>query len=647
MAMSQAEKSAPRNKSLCLIIAYTEEHLGEWKDKAAQDQAFAAFLERKPLYYIPSQKSTREAFDVPNLRKAISQAIQAHRTPGPKGIAAFFSSGVAIFDERWLSEIGWKPKAAADQTSLNIDLRPRAERKRPASVQESASPPSFEELSSVPEHKKRKFALQKKGTDTNTNDEGASGETLHARAETVAEPYGTAATESSNSNQQIPGATKQSRPASSSLGESSRRDISRVPEQVSAPIQISDDEATVASSNQSDGRATVQHVSGAAKQSEGARLSADRSNKRADGRMAGPQAETEGTCMQQKTIPDGWSGKRQHAQGTAGQCDVAEPGADDLSKRANGQAIEVQAGINQTVVPQQKRAANGGSDVRTPPRKGRSELIMDVGGDRKERAIGGILKSVLIAVELYLKQYGVEGRAPADFDQGAKHELEALYATFFGTKDWKGRLVQLADREHPFTLDVRDVLVGLLGASVYQDILSKNLPWSISAQLQEALGPDIKYLQKMFDADGSNLKHASYYQIYDEDFQQTTVAEHARVLAKNLVLTLMPHFSRLEREQGVYNPQPWLRQIESAFAQAIVLRQQMDCSEFATYKAVWFAGDEMFDPAMHNTNSTDGRPATVIVTLLPGIHTTTVEGASYFIANAEVVAHAHASASQN
>jgi len=276
----------------------------------------------------------------------------------------------------------------------------------------------------------------------------------------------------------------------------------------------------------------------------------------------------------------------------------------------------------------------------------REEMIMDLGSDRISQAMSAIQSDIRVAVELYLKQYNIDGQAPADFELVPKQGLSALYASLFGTEDWRGRLVQLQTRQPPFELRTRDVLFGLFGNGFFKKVLLDSLPWDLTRRLHDALGWDVKYVQKDIDITGQDrdhfLKLQSYLQICDKEFQETTVAKSARTLAQTLVLTLQQHLRRLPKlptQSRSAEEYPWLEHIESAIKRTIIMKQKMKCSEWATYRPFWSASGDAFETEKHDTDSIVSSAASIVLTLLPGIQSSREDKLS-FPARAMVVTQA-------
>lgn len=595
--VTASERTAPQYESFCRIFAYVEEHVGEWEDKPAQERAFAEYLKQNPLYYIPGGTTTRKAYSAHYLRDTIGWMISKHqKSTGAKAVLAdFFKAGIKIFDDKWLAKIGWRPKPPANKVP-KLKLVRQPERKRPASamgLEGSASVMELEssasdtqEPQSEPDSKKRRVG------------HGASHEKaiILSSPTTPGQPNKDVSAHVATPDVTVPapGRTTQA-PVGAGEERMPGQPNSDVPAHVAEPSVI-----------------VSQALSGTGEEREMTRPTADQPDRAGD---QSPESDNQAMNVDY------------HAMAGIVAANV----------RRMNVPVEEQAGVMKELWSDMvDEMLEAKKKMRSPASKERE--VLDVGGGDNGKILSSILSSVECAVELYLKQHGVAGLAAADFDPYAKGELAALYSTLFGTEDWKERLIQLLSRQHE--LGVRDILVGLIGASVYKNVLLSILPWDMTSQIREVLQDSWKYMQPMFDANLYETKRASFHQICDKGFRKTVVAEHARTLARDLVLILQPHFRLLARKPRTNNENlPWVGKIEEAFAAAIELKQHMDCSDWIVYRPVWYAGDEAFDEESHSQNSTNGRPATVIVTLFPGLLATTARG-SYNVAKAEVVAQA-------
>jgi len=96
---------AVRNEALRQTLIFVSKHLGEWKDKPAQEQAFANFLKENPLYH---HHGTNELHTKETLRKVITNVVCNNRPKRTSYLLQdFFIVGAAVFKDSLLEDIGW------------------------------------------------------------------------------------------------------------------------------------------------------------------------------------------------------------------------------------------------------------------------------------------------------------------------------------------------------------------------------------------------------------------------------------------------------------------------------------------------------------------------------------------------------------
>ena len=241
------------------------------------------------------------------------------------------------------------------------------------------------------------------------------------------------------------------------------------------------------------------------------------------------------------------------------------------------------------------------------------DIMQNIYGD-----IGGALVS-------YMSDHGCHGQQPAEFEIDPPKELEDLYEVFLGTKDWRGRLLELQNCAVPCTPPALFVIRGLVGAALHKEVFLTQLPWDLEHQFREALGENVDLWEEAMDERGyrlsDKLKHVAYKQIRDKRFRDTTVSEHARKLAQRLVLTLKPHLVGLPKlpTRKPFHQCELVNDLERVFREGLILKQKMESADYATYEYLWFEGEEQYDRRRMAGTNVEGNTGFVVVTLSTGI----------------------------
>ncbi|KAI7225701.1 hypothetical protein KC330_g9066 [Hortaea werneckii] len=152
--------------------------------------------------------------------------------------------------------------------------------------------------------------------------------------------------------------------------------------------------------------------------------------------------------------------------------------------------------------------------------------------------------------QLFLSS-GIEIGHPAEFEPTLVLELEKLYESALGTKDWRSRAVELQMHGIPRAFDL---LIALVGAAVHRWVLDHVHPWR---------GPALEYLGSQLHrrhVDRVVAQHtgmevntlfrlAAISELQDPAYDSAEVRPEARRLAGDLKLFLAQHLRRLFRNQ--------------------------------------------------------------------------------------------------
>ncbi|KXT18494.1 hypothetical protein AC579_2267 [Pseudocercospora musae] len=205
-----------------------------------------------------------------------------------------------------------------------------------------------------------------------------------------------------------------------------------------------------------------------------------------------------------------------------------------------------------------------------------------------------IRSEIELAMLEYCKENGVDSDASSTFVHKPEKELELLYKLLFG-EEWQLHTVDLLDRG--VTVQQDYLLMGLFGAAIHDSVLRATLPWDVKTKFRASFGTDLEYASLVVDDLGHDLdevlKHIAGKQILDPKFQDTHVAEYAKNLVGELVLTLQPHLRQMTRREekgGSAKPvqgQNWHRRVEKAFKSAIIIKQLTEASSLGPFGFAW------------------------------------------------------------
>ncbi|KAK5127451.1 hypothetical protein LTR85_006790 [Meristemomyces frigidus] len=345
-----------------------------------------------------------------------------------------------------------------------------------------------------------------------------------------------------------------------------------------------------------------------------------------------------------------------HAEAVAAAIDPEEVAKGPNSTPTSNNATEAAQGLlvngRPSSMPSLRQAAGSGAPINlnVPPSEvplahkpaDPVDMMWGIMCERIEFNNSCVWGNIEQAEACYTRANNVNHAANTLFVSDPSRELEELYKTMFGTEDWRARALELQSREQPFQLWQCDAIRGLISAAVYSKIYKARLPWDIGDRLKESLGTDVQYVDNVMHMRGHPyemmLKHASWKQIVDVEFQETVVKPYAHDLAQQVAMTLLPQFRLFAKHP---NPKPyqeskWLECMELAFKQAIVFKQKLESSEKGTFEFVWLKGDEDFQRSRHMSDY-EWSTGNVCVTIYPGVLTQRQNG-PYFVERVRVIA---------
>lgn len=182
-----------------------------------------------------------------------------------------------------------------------------------------------------------------------------------------------------------------------------------------------------------------------------------------------------------------------------------------------------------------------------------------------------------------------------------QEKLEVLYARIFGTTDWKRRWLEARIRPESYRFRFEEFITSLIGAGVYEAVLSRSTPWDLRARVKESLGDTFRYMEgiRAEVRIEESLKFVQYAMIQEGRFDDEINA-HARNLCNDLADTLMPQLDVWKAQQvrqfgsigDAKVPLRWLTQLENVIRKALkvkLLAETFDdrLYDFAALEFVW------------------------------------------------------------
>ncbi|KAK3626743.1 hypothetical protein LTR56_015839 [Elasticomyces elasticus] len=206
-------------------------------------------------------------------------------------------------------------------------------------------------------------------------------------------------------------------------------------------------------------------------------------------------------------------------------------------------------------------------------------------------------------------------------------DLEELYSRLLSTDTWQLKLIELQSRQDTVVLRARKAVSGLLAAAVTKEVFEKATPWDAERKFDDALSEETKYFEETMKQRGypwrDSLKHAAWIQAEDKDFQQRVMKPYADKLAHKTMRTMLPHLNSMTHDpkpsQELSFEPEWMRDLEVAFLQALVLKSKLDAACDATFEYYWLEPDSPYVPGDMQPTSQNGRPESVIHALMPGV----------------------------
>ncbi|KAK5728204.1 hypothetical protein LTR17_012109 [Elasticomyces elasticus] len=226
-------------------------------------------------------------------------------------------------------------------------------------------------------------------------------------------------------------------------------------------------------------------------------------------------------------------------------------------------------------------------------------------------------------VAVWCQAHGRDINSEAVFVAKPTKELGELYARLLGTDKWLPRLLELEDREEPWTSTGFSVASAIVAAAVYQEVFLKAMPWDLTQRVREALGDDEKFLAETmrlrgYDWDGA-LKHAAWLKAADVETQEQVMKAHAQKLAHETIRIVMPHLKQIAVEPNGKSDHKrlWLEYIERAFLEVVILKSKFDAATDAEFEYVWPSPNIPYDP--REMSSEGSRGTDTLHTVMPGV----------------------------
>ncbi|GAB1736549.1 hypothetical protein NU219Hw_g7695t1 [Hortaea werneckii] len=229
-------------------------------------------------------------------------------------------------------------------------------------------------------------------------------------------------------------------------------------------------------------------------------------------------------------------------------------------------------------------------------------------------------------LQLFLSS-GIEIGQPAEFESNPTLELEELYESALGTKDWKSRAKELQFYGVPVA---SDLLIALVGAAVHRWVLEKVHSWQGPAQ--EYPGSKCSYehfARRIKEHTGSDLdtlrRLAAIDECQDAAYGHEEIRPKAKRLAGDLDFFLAQHFRRIFRNQpdclSHALEEQWSAALTDLFAGVLLLADRLRLTS-EEYAFTWPGGKEPFQGhSMQSKYSAEEHPAfrQVVIALWPGV----------------------------
>ncbi|KAI6849473.1 hypothetical protein KC332_g1872 [Hortaea werneckii] len=202
----------------------------------------------------------------------------------------------------------------------------------------------------------------------------------------------------------------------------------------------------------------------------------------------------------------------------------------------------------------------------------------------------------------FIRANNLDPSAASYFVRKPEKELEALYIQLFGSKDWEAAWLGRLTQEKPNVYRLDPVLMGLIGAAIYREVFSKELPWDVEKNLHERMGYASDAPEEAIADRGHSfktvVKHAQFKLLNSKKFQEETVKPYASKVAEAVAMTIAPHIKAEKRAQFPDAPAhyleaispngEWVDELRHFFKFAYILKGKLNTAVDAKYEYVWF-----------------------------------------------------------
>ncbi|KAI6865596.1 hypothetical protein KC338_g5020 [Hortaea werneckii] len=236
------------------------------------------------------------------------------------------------------------------------------------------------------------------------------------------------------------------------------------------------------------------------------------------------------------------------------------------------------------------------------PREDLSILVLRQGNRIIEKCMNEMEECLKNTLSSFIRANNLDPSAASNFVRKPEKELEALYIQLFGSKDWEAAWLGRLTQEKPNVYRQGQVLMSLIGAAIYREVFSKELPWDVEKNLYERMGYASDALEEAMADRGHSfktvVKHAQFKLLNSKKFQEETVKPYASKVAEAFAMTIAPHIKAEKRAQFPDAPAhyleaispngEWVDELRHLFKLAYILKGKLTTAVDAKYEYVWF-----------------------------------------------------------
>ncbi|KAF2168087.1 hypothetical protein M409DRAFT_53406 [Zasmidium cellare ATCC 36951] len=251
---------------------------------------------------------------------------------------------------------------------------------------------------------------------------------------------------------------------------------------------------------------------------------------------------------------------------------------------------------------------------------GRSHIVHTADLNEISKLMGSTNDALFTAMDSYLEGHSVEGEAPLTFPVSPPPDLQALYRVLISNDRWQ-HWESSEQGAKGFRQDW--TLYALFGACVLQKVFQTELPWDSSKDIPDKHRKYFEYVMK-----DTGYKPGTWYgfvgtkQIADSKFRDDFVVPLARDYAGHTIKLLQPHLTSLAKtaqRPGESARRDWVKHLEKAFKEAIVLKQTLQFSELGPFEYEWPRAGVAIDLERHASRGILTGANRVLYPVLPSI----------------------------